>query len=462
MQSKQSISIEIPVEDILTSAKYRLIEPTGSHDEVAINKAINELNPAKSGGFGVGGTVYLLPGTYDISAPIELAPNINLIGAGHTATVLNVSKKIDAIRMPLTDAADGSVTIKGFWLFGTTDFSVLPIYSSTISRAYDNVIVDNTLDFYDGALSNTAVEIYTWDERAQVIPIVANSGAYITLAYAPRVIPKAGTGYHIISNGIALYGNMGTHSFIDDVYMMRICGCGIVIGNASQTIISNCYIAGNRSDAIRISPRQYGTGGPNIVNCVLNGSYGSAIRNDGDLFYMRVTNNMLFGSKVLSAAIKGYNLQRSIIANNVVPVAATITIDVTGTVYSCTPNSITLVEAIPWKDYAYIGEVITVENRCSRLITNSSRDADNRVVITFEHEAMSNVKAGDKVVIHRWPRGGFILEGASKDNIISCNILQDDEPYNIEPIYLGSKTNNNKVLDNFAKVLNFSKTNVIR
>jgi hypothetical protein len=448
--------------DTIGSINYRVVTATGAHDDVNINNAIKELNPDRSNKMGIGGVVFLPPGTYDISDTVVLTPSIAIIGAGHEATLLKVNKKVDAFRLISTDASDGNIVLKNFWIMGNTDAHVNPVYSSTITSVSGNVICDNTLTFANDSLNNTALEIFTWDERAQVIPIIGNTGRYIKLAYAPRVIPKSGTGYKIIANGIGLYGDGGSHSTIEDVYVMQLPGCGIVLSDGGQTVITNCYIAGNRTDSIRISPKRENIGCPSISNCMLNGGYGSAIRVDGTSYYLRATNNTMFGCKVLSTAVKAFNLHRSIISNNILPTIGTITVNVKGTVKSATPNSITLAEDISYSPYAYIGEVITIADKQSRLITDTYQDDEKKVVFKFEHETLTDVNPGDPVIVHRWPRGGIDLEGNSSDNVISTNIFETTEPFNVEPIYLGSKTNNNKVLDNFAKVLNFSKTNIVR
>ena len=60
----------------------------GTDDQEEINDAINEVynNPNNP---GLGGSVYLLAGTYNITAPIQLKSNISLIGEG-AGTVLKV------------------------------------------------------------------------------------------------------------------------------------------------------------------------------------------------------------------------------------------------------------------------------------------------------------------------------------------------------------------------------------
>jgi len=75
----------------------------GIDDQEQINQAINEVynNPNNS---GLGGSVYLLAGTYNITAPIQLKSNISLIGEG-AGTVLKVvsSSDYNAMVVPSSD-----------------------------------------------------------------------------------------------------------------------------------------------------------------------------------------------------------------------------------------------------------------------------------------------------------------------------------------------------------------------
>jgi len=429
---------------------------TGTNDQVVINEMLATMQTTPGGIMGAGGLLYLSQGRFELGGPILLRGMMGIAGAGMVSTLLAQSPEYhgDILQLDSPERITGFISIESLGLIGNSP-KLEPYIESRISLTTKNSLTDLSKTWLPGSLVGGAVEIVGDGSLAQILPIVTNAENTIIVAGGWRDQPPSGTVYRVIGSGIGCYGNAGGYMRLRDLYIMSLGGCGVVLSNSPRTSIEGCYFNGTRGDGIRVSPHMGKTLGPRIFNNTINGMHGSAIRFDDAVEGAIITGNELYGVKKGSCGIRCNHLSKTIISNNVFPCIGTTTVHFKGKVTACTAVSAT-VAGQTWEPDIWKDEVVTLRNQV-RLIT-----ANSYSTIYFHHQELVSA-VGDELIIHHLPRGGVILEGNSRDNLISGNVITSDLRGNPEPIFLGHETSHNVVVSNLitGKVINLGVDNSI-
>lgn len=177
---------------------------TGINDQSAINHAMATLMPDRS---GLGGTVELSPGTFNMSGPIGMRPRMRLIGSGR-ATILKAMDAWNSINTPdknggiveanslgIDKAHIASLAINGNWR------NIHGIYFNVTEKWFDDGSPDS---------ANTFTDLYVYQSKLDGVHLTG-SRMRATCLSRIRVWNVGGYGY-FLNNNDSFYSQLETGS----------------------------------------------------------------------------------------------------------------------------------------------------------------------------------------------------------------------------------------------------------
>ncbi|NTW31596.1 MAG: hypothetical protein HGB12_03060 [Bacteroidetes bacterium] len=240
----------------------------GTSDQDTIQAAINALSTS-------GGTIKLMDGTYNISAPIKIKDNIALIGSGIGTNLKLISGSVIGSSINIIENFDKTngniqITIKDLKL-SVTDYSpynhggiyFTKVGSGTYSGARMGCIIENVVADFPG---NSAITFITCRHsviKNCILKSNVGAGAYLNdcnyITVQGCVIPMSSSGVQLGSSNLcSVLGNIITSAQQyaisvngnQNIISNNVCkdnNRGIILNVSSENIVSN-NIIGNTSN----------------------------------------------------------------------------------------------------------------------------------------------------------------------------------------------------------------------